>query len=551
MAASDPRIFLSDKQTPTFRTSVCPESLQGSIGSGVDRKNTLVGSLGKIGQLDILNKIGGGNIGKGFRVLSKISNSIRLGDNGALNSVIGRGINGVFDAMGLNSSQLNFLKDFNPDVFNRTTGAAQQILDKIKQGDFNFEDIPQIIGDFQDLERLIGGIISSPLEAGQARDIGCGPSPYARDLIAYAPKYKYLFIVEFLYTTPYQTAKTNNHAFVVKTSTRPHISFEYEDVNYYNYRTKVPKKTMYEPMSMRFYDDDLNQAMLFYAFYLNVHSPISNNAKGVMDSSVVGVYETAGMDFENRASTGVIGGGSVETTFSSASFGPLSGNEKVLLRAIKLYHIYRQGRLVNTYLFRNPQITSMELDDVDMSEGSTGCEVTFNFSYDSVLIISGSPITRGNKKELIELTDGGLYPIDPVINTGAPIVYDLGGSGIEQGAFSNEFTNAGASEAGLGTGAIEGISSVTGTTNNSNQQQFGNVFAPPPFPIQQGSNQAANVRDSAARNDPDDWSRVNVSAAGNTTETHAVSNAFKSPTFNGSNFRVYPQSAINKSTPGG
>lgn len=542
MAASDPRFFLSDRQKPTFRVSACPESLEGSIGSGFDRKNTLVGSLGKLGQLDIFNKLGGGNIGKGLRTLSKLSNSIRLGDNGALNSVIGRGINTVFDTVGLNSAQLNFLRDFNPDVFNRATGAAQQIVDKIKQGNFNFEDIPNFLSDLQDLERLIGGIISSPLEAGQMRDIDlCGASPYARDLIAYAPKYKFLFIVEFLYTSPYDTAKNNNHAFVVKYSTRPNITFEYEDINYYNFRTKIPRRTVYEPMTMRFYDDDLNQAMLFYTMYLNAYSPVSNNVRGALDSSVIGVYENSGMDFENKGNTITIGGGGVPGTFSSASLGPLLGNEKVLLRAIKLYHIYRQGRLMNTYIFRNPQVASMELDDMDMAEGSTGNEVTFNFSYDSVLIIPGLPITRGNKKDLVDLTSGGLYPIDPTFGSGDAVVSDPGGATrSERGAFSNEVT-VGDSQAGFGTGGPEGIASVTGTTSNTNQQQFGNIFAPSPFPSTQFGREVGSVRETLIRTNPD-VSQVNyVGADGNAADNWAApSNAFKTPTFQGSEWRIVP-----------
>jgi hypothetical protein len=211
---------------------------------------------------------------------------------------------------------------------------------------------------------------------------GSEPSNYATELIAYAPKYKYLFVVEIEWKESYaQQMKDIQAAFVIKNSTRPNINVEYEDINMYNFRTQVPRRVMYQPMTMRFYDDDKNQSMIFWNAYLKAVSPISN-------MTFPGMFDESGMGFDSLNSASAYG---FSTHNYSASYGPTNTpNEKDILKQINLYHMYNQGLLMNVYQFYNPRIESLVLDEVDMANGSDGTEVEITFKYDALNVSTGS-----------------------------------------------------------------------------------------------------------------------------------------------------------------
>lgn len=211
---------------------------------------------------------------------------------------------------------------------------------------------------------------------------GSEPVNYATELIAYAPKYKYLFVVEIEWKPSYaQQMKDIQAAFVIKNSTRPNINVEYEDINMYNFRTQVPRRVMYQPMTMRFYDDNMNQSMIFWNAYLKAVSPISN-------MTFPDVFDESGMGFDALNSTSAYG---FATHNYSASYGPTNTpTEKDILKQINLYHIYKQGKLMNVYRFYNPRIENLVLDDVDMSNGSEGTEVEITFKYDALNVSTGS-----------------------------------------------------------------------------------------------------------------------------------------------------------------
>jgi hypothetical protein len=85
-------------------------------------------------------------------------------------------------------------------------------------------------------------------------------------------------------------------AFITKSSTRPQVDFEYEEVNMYNYRTHVPKRTIFQPMTMRFIDDQTGTTTRFYELYLKAMSPIASMSP--VASGVVGMFEDSSMDFQ-------------------------------------------------------------------------------------------------------------------------------------------------------------------------------------------------------------------------------------------------------------
>ena len=457
----------------TFTVKPCPAAYaaksSADIGSAVSNRRDFGQALGKIGDLQVLNSIGGGAIGTGLRTVASVSNSIRTGC-GALPSVIGdsidQGANWILGHIGMAPDVIQSLKGLNPDVANRAWGQAQQIYDQVKQGHFKATDIPYYLQDLQDLERLARGIytpgddrlnaLSSACEAspyaidliarapkykflfmvqfitawGQAQQIydqvkqghfkatdipyylqdlqdlerlargiytpgddrlnalssACEASPYAIDLIARAPKYKFLFMVQFITAAGYSELDETMRgmAFVVKKSTRPKVTYQTENVNYYNYRTKLITKTEFDEMTMSFHDDTLNNTMNFYASYLKAMTPIANLSPE--QAPTQSSFEQQGMSFVGNMLQGSEGL-AVPTNKYAASLGPLNNdNKQGIFKETILYHVFNSGTMVNVYHFINPRITQLVPDDVDMMVGNEGTELSINFSYDTMFI---------------------------------------------------------------------------------------------------------------------------------------------------------------------
>lgn len=380
--ATDPRAraILNYNTTQTFAVKQC-------YGSGItEGRRDFFDAVDKIGNLEILNDIGFGRVGEGMRVLSSISNSARKGT--VLGSVWGSvetGVNEILTAVGINPAAVAIAESLHPEVANRAYGQAKQIYEKIKRGEFSIKDIPYYFQDFQNLEQLINGVWYD----GRQRDTAaaarqqCEASPWAMDLISFYPKYKFLFVIEILmnanYTEQYKPF-IDYFAFVVKSSSRPGVQFEYEDVNFYNFRTRVARRAMLQPITMTFYDDNQNSAITFYNKYLMAMSPNTRNRYDNLQTDVSGNLEELGMNFLTSSS---------QTDLNSASLGsPIGVNTTSLIREIKLYHVFREGRKTDIYHLYNPRITNMKLDDVDYADGE-GSMVTFDFIPDAIHIETG------------------------------------------------------------------------------------------------------------------------------------------------------------------
>lgn len=342
--------------------------------------------LGKAGDLAVLNKVGGGQVGNGLRSLVSISNAIRTGTGALPNSIggsVAAGASWVLDNVGLSPSTMTAVNKFNPSAVNIAQSEATQVFNKVKQGGYKLSDVAGSVQGFQNVIQL-GQSIYPTTATDDAVAVDCKTSPYAEDLIALAPKHKFLFVVQFVFNDEYHALGGRNFAFVVKKSSRPSAKFAMEDVNYYNFRTKVVTKTEFEEMSMSFHDDIRNNVMVFYNAYRNAMSPITN----LDHTTFFTDPEQAGMKFDATSMMTGTNHDAVGVTFNqySASRGPLMGDKINVIREIKLYHIYEYGTQANIYQFLNPRITSLDLDDVDMAVGSEGNEITLKFNYDNVFI---------------------------------------------------------------------------------------------------------------------------------------------------------------------
>ncbi|GAG61918.1 unnamed protein product, partial [marine sediment metagenome] len=317
----------------------------------------------------------------------------------------------VFDAVGINTNAAVKTIDFSPSVFNRAAGQARAIYRKVKQGEFEQQDIPESFSDLQNLASLIGGVFTEKPDLA-SRNLICNPSPYASDLIAFAPKYKFLFIVDVTPAPGYASAWGNLYkgfAFVVKTSSRPNIEFDYEEVNFYNFRSRVPRRVTYQPMNMRFYDDIQNNAALFYNTYLRAMSPIAN-IKFDQQVQSRNWYEKRGMDWNSDSFKDNVG---TLARQYSASLGPatptisLDSAEASIISELRLFQVYKYGAYMNAYHFYNPRITAFEPDELDMTDGSTGSEMSFSFLYDGMFLQTGIDVQAellGGRNDITQLS---------------------------------------------------------------------------------------------------------------------------------------------------
>jgi hypothetical protein len=380
-----------------------PDNFLGiTNASSAFNKFTNMDALGKIGNVGILNDIGLGNVGKGLRTLNSLSNVVRRGA-GNVPSVISEGVTAVFNTLGLSGDQLNALKEFDPNAFNVAVGNAKQIYELVKQGRLSLDNIPAITSQMMRVEQLIGKIFG-----GNAPNIGygipvaglqekCNASAYAMDLVSLHPKYKNLFVIQFIVQegSVFDQLKDQGGIlkpvqFIVKRTTRPNITFQTEDANLYNYRTKVVTKTEYQEMDVAFIDDQKNYTTQFFKILLEYFSPASRIPKANGHQ-----WKDTGMKFDAD---------------SSASLGILPNNQITIFSEFVLYHVYGWGQYVNKYHFHNPKITNLVFDDVDMYATDTGNEVQLKFVYDAVHIETGL-VMDGPDAKVSSLTDIGAYPL--------------------------------------------------------------------------------------------------------------------------------------------
>jgi hypothetical protein len=420
----------------TFLVTNCDTNKKGLTAA--TKKRDFFSALGKAGDLEVLNSVGGGRIGEGLRTLSSVSDAVRTGrsvvpgreGDELFNTTLGRiantaldavnnGANVVLDTVGLGNA-VEKVQGLNPGVANRAFGQGKAIFERVKQGNFELRDIPEALQDFQNLEKLARGIFTPP-PSETARDLKlCGASPYAMDLIRMAPKQKFLFVLDIKFRQPYQLWQNigKDMAFVVKQSTRPTVEFEYDEINMYNFRTRVPKRTIYPPMTLTFYDDNQNNANLFYTAYLRAMSPIAN----ITGNTSVAEYQNRSMDRNPVKGTtfGDNAGKGTTTMFEgAASLGALDGGVENILSEVRLFHIFEYGRLMNVYNFYHPKILRMNLDDLTMMESGAGSEMSIEFAYDGLYVNPNYALNYEDKDfDIVTLTspaggDGTLNPIRP------------------------------------------------------------------------------------------------------------------------------------------
>ena len=245
------------------------------------------------------------------------------------------------------------------------------------------------------LDPALRGIFGQP-ETDQAdrNDGSWYSTSYAHNLANsnFRPKLKFMFRVEFLFKpeiiTQYPELKDNKFVFLIRAVDRPKVDFDYEEVNRYNFRTKVLKQIRHRELTITFADDVGNNVYNFFRIMMMVHSPITRRSAIASHdiSAQVAAYNSGnGMLFTQEPG--------VSNDFASrAAIGTDIGNA---IQAIKVSQIFVQpqpgaGGLDSAakevaFFFMNPRIVSFDLDDVN-HEVSEANLFTMQFDYDFMVM---------------------------------------------------------------------------------------------------------------------------------------------------------------------
>lgn len=194
-----------------------------------------------------------------------------------------------------------------------------------------------------------------------------------------APKYKFDYLIEFVLrdTSLFEhtgTADQMSNLFASKHVTRPSPVVQYQDANFYGYRTKVATRTDFTTVTVSFYDDRSHRALDIIKGYMEAISPITE--------------ETTNPDMLKDKQT----------------IGPLdTGFEKGPIKELIVYHVFGGTPGKTKYRYLNPKITNITLDDLDMSESEvTNIAMTFTYDTYTIETFGAMIVTDADFDEMIE-----------------------------------------------------------------------------------------------------------------------------------------------------
>ena len=245
----------------------------------------------------------------------------------------------------------------------------------------------------------------------------------------YRPKLKFLFKVQFLFkdgllqqlvdagllgSSDRDRLEKNEFTFMIKSVDRPKVDFEYDDdVNQYNFRTKVLKKIRHRELTITFMDDVGNRVFDFFRVLMMIYSPITRrqmtreNQTRKPDSATIAMAN--GMNFSDPG----------ENTYAFNSHrAVINSDVGTALDIIRVKQMFMDPMANNVsdapreviFDFMNPRLVSFDLDDLS-HESSEVNLLTMQFDYDWMEMV---------RIEHMEAADTPVYDISVKGITNAP-----------------------------------------------------------------------------------------------------------------------------------
>jgi hypothetical protein len=209
------------------------------------------------------------------------------------------------------------------------------------------------------------------------------------------PKLKFLFKVQFIFTAQaikqfsiLGAAGANDFTFMIKQVDRPKFDFEYEDdVNMYNFHTKVLKRIKHRELTMVFMDDVGNRVFDFFRTLMMIHQPITQ--RQVKRDGTTLPPPTSNLTLASGNGMVFSDGNSAKASSDTAHRSVVNsafGNSIECIRVKQIYaDPHSQGLsgavMMNTFDFINPRISSFDLDELSHEQNDVSA-LTMAFDYD-------------------------------------------------------------------------------------------------------------------------------------------------------------------------
>jgi len=249
-------------------------------------------------------------------------------------------------------------------------------------------------------------------------------TPYAATMASGAggfdPKTKFLFKVRFEFNDAAKRIAASlgldtehsldrNLTYVVKQIDMPKYELEYEEVNMYNFRTKILKRINHQALSFVFYDDVANNAIKFMNVYLQILQPLArqnwSTGTPLEDFGFAFADNLQGIDTSMRAAIKTVDGREAKDILRALTIEQyyLNRGESANLKGQQI----RQSIYVNTFTFTNPRISGFTLQDQDHESGGAPNMMDCQFDFDALFMKTGIIADDLERSEtgLMELND--------------------------------------------------------------------------------------------------------------------------------------------------
>jgi hypothetical protein len=217
---------------------------------------------------------------------------------------------------------------------------------------------------------------------GNLGDFRHASRTFVDDSFRLAPKAKFLFHVFFKINTNalkslnFKYQHQNEIGILVKSADLPKFTVASETANQYNRKKVVQTKVDYQPISIKFHDDNLGVTRQLWENYFSYYyaDPIASKIQG------------------NYLRTATLGHSYIRSPYG------LDNNSSIpFFDSIVIYQMAR--KYWNSYTLVNPLITSWNHDTVDYSNSNPG-EQSMSIAYESVyydngLVSQGNPLGFG------------------------------------------------------------------------------------------------------------------------------------------------------------
>ena len=281
----------------------------------------------------------------------------------------------------------------------------------------------------------LASYIFGSMKGGSLHDYSHAAQIFRSNNYTRAPKEKWMFQVNFILDSQNNTFDLSpaELSYLVKSVELPKFTMETKDMNQYNRKTWVQNRIKYEPVTIKFHDDNINGLREFWRSYYTYYFTDGN-------------YQQNTYAMDDRY-----------TDTNAPSWGLDSGTAGPFLSAIEIYSLH--GGVSNLITLMNPVITSFNHDSHDYSQTQEFMEATMQIHYTGVTYSQGyaAGIAGFGDPAGYDITPSDIsgqydgFVVDPAtgnliqtngqfINPGMPVNFPRGNSGFYNPTSKNGLT---------------------------------------------------------------------------------------------------------------